>query len=201
MDRLLLATAELLAERGFAEVSVAEIAARAGCSVGAFYARFPDKEAVLRTLEQQLRIESLTLPARLCTGPRWASQPLEAVVRRFVAVLAGDGRPLALTRAFTVHSVVDASYRPSFQEGRAAILGRLEDAFVARVLERTAELADPAPEAAARVAFRLAVAAMEQRMLLGPEPALDDHADADAVLRLLGPPPAPRRPSRRRTPS
>jgi hypothetical protein len=51
------------------------------------------------------------------------------------------------------------------------------------------------------VAVRLAVAAMEQRMLLGPEPALDDHAVADAVLRLLGPPPAPRRPSRRRTPS
>ena len=42
LERILLTAEELLREKCFDDVSVAEIAARARSSSGSFYARFPD---------------------------------------------------------------------------------------------------------------------------------------------------------------
>src|SRR3954447_2000622 len=53
LDRLLDATAALLAEKPFDEMTVAEIARRAGTSVGAFYGRFPDKDALLDSFDER----------------------------------------------------------------------------------------------------------------------------------------------------
>src|SRR5262245_53720095 len=50
LDRFLQATREILCEKEFAEITVAEIVQRAGSSCGAFYARFPSKEALLPAL-------------------------------------------------------------------------------------------------------------------------------------------------------
>ncbi len=49
-DRLLEAGQALLARGGFDDVSIAQIAKHAGCSVGAFYLRFKDKEAFFQFL-------------------------------------------------------------------------------------------------------------------------------------------------------
>ncbi len=48
MERFLQATRELLEERSFEEITVADIVERADRTVGSFYARFQDKDAVLR---------------------------------------------------------------------------------------------------------------------------------------------------------
>src|SRR5689334_18223848 len=49
-DKLLRAGHRLIAKRDFDSMSVAEIAAAAGCSVGAFYQRFRDKDAFFGAL-------------------------------------------------------------------------------------------------------------------------------------------------------
>jgi AcrR family transcriptional regulator len=49
-DRLLAAGRELLEGGAFEETHVADIVKNAGCSVGAFYQRFPDKEAFFTVL-------------------------------------------------------------------------------------------------------------------------------------------------------
>jgi len=49
-DRLLAAGRELLERGAFEETHVADIARNAGCSVGAFYQRFPDKEGFFTVL-------------------------------------------------------------------------------------------------------------------------------------------------------
>ncbi len=49
-DRLLHAGQRLVAKREFDSMSVAEIARAAGCSVGAFYLRFQDKDGFFRAL-------------------------------------------------------------------------------------------------------------------------------------------------------
>jgi AcrR family transcriptional regulator len=49
-DRLLAAGQRLIAQRDFDTMSVAEIAEAAGCSVGAFYQRFRDKDAFFGAL-------------------------------------------------------------------------------------------------------------------------------------------------------
>ena len=62
-ERLVAATRAVLEEKSFDEATVAEIAARAGLTVGAFYARFEDKEALLRHLEELLFDEMRALVA------------------------------------------------------------------------------------------------------------------------------------------
>jgi AcrR family transcriptional regulator len=49
-DRLLVAGKRLIARRDFDSIAVAEIAQAAGCSVGAFYQRFRDKDAFFGAL-------------------------------------------------------------------------------------------------------------------------------------------------------
>lgn len=49
-DRLLEAGQHLLEQGGFDDVSIAQIARQAGCSVGAFYLRFKDKETFFQFL-------------------------------------------------------------------------------------------------------------------------------------------------------
>ena len=50
LDRILDAAEQVLAEKAFGEATLAEIMDRAGVTVGAFYRRFPDKNALLRHL-------------------------------------------------------------------------------------------------------------------------------------------------------
>ncbi len=52
LDRIVRATQELLETKTFDEITVSEIVARAGSSVGAFYARFPDKAVLLDHLDE-----------------------------------------------------------------------------------------------------------------------------------------------------
>ncbi len=49
-DRLLLAGRQLLDQGVFEQTPIAGLAAMAGCSVGSFYARFPDKDAFFRAV-------------------------------------------------------------------------------------------------------------------------------------------------------
>ena len=53
LDRLLDAAEELLVTGGFDEITVPEIVERAKSSVGAFYARFKDKDGLLHALHQR----------------------------------------------------------------------------------------------------------------------------------------------------
>lgn len=52
MNRILAATSALLEEKTFTELKVTEIVRKAKCSVGAFYGRFKDKEALLHALDE-----------------------------------------------------------------------------------------------------------------------------------------------------
>lgn len=54
-DRILAVLERALADGALERLTVGEIAARAGCSVGAFYGRFADKEAALAALQAQRR--------------------------------------------------------------------------------------------------------------------------------------------------
>src|SRR6185312_16157584 len=56
-DRLLIAGQRLIGERDIDAISVAEITRAAGCSVGAFYLRFRDKEAFLHALIAQYIVQ------------------------------------------------------------------------------------------------------------------------------------------------
>ena len=50
-DRLLKAGENVFAQQGFSDAHVSDIASKAGCSIGSFYRRFKDKEALFLALQ------------------------------------------------------------------------------------------------------------------------------------------------------
>ena len=53
---------------------------RAGSSVGGFYARFPDKDALLLALEERFFAEMRDRVHELADAERWADAPIHTIV-------------------------------------------------------------------------------------------------------------------------
>src|SRR5512147_110378 len=92
LQRLLDAAQELIEEKGHAAVSIPEIARRAGSSVGGFYARFRDKDELLRALEERHFIELSQRLDALADARRWANASTTAIVEAAVAELVSVTR-------------------------------------------------------------------------------------------------------------
>ncbi len=52
-ERILKAAFEVFSERGYRATKISDVATQAGCSVGIFYKRFPDKEGLFFTLQHR----------------------------------------------------------------------------------------------------------------------------------------------------
>src|SRR3954471_10460908 len=71
LDRILDAAERVLDEKSFTEATVAEIMIRAGVTVGAFYRRFPDKDALLHFLDERFFNEVGERGEALLDAERW----------------------------------------------------------------------------------------------------------------------------------
>lgn len=83
--------AQRLLARGksFAEISVAELAKEANSSVGSFYSRFRDKDALLHVLQIELNREGSATAVETFRIGREVKLPLEVLIRGFVALAVG----------------------------------------------------------------------------------------------------------------
>jgi AcrR family transcriptional regulator len=80
LDRFLEATEELLREKNFDEITIADIVARADRTVGSFYARFDDKVAVVKTLTSR-RVEAMRfLGDEILTPQVWTRYPVRQLI-------------------------------------------------------------------------------------------------------------------------
>src|SRR5436305_598046 len=85
LDRILDAAEQVLDEKAFGEATLAEIMERAGVTVGAFYRRFPDKDALLHHLDERFFAE-LHRRADLVLDPdRWPGAPAREIIDEFIA--------------------------------------------------------------------------------------------------------------------
>ena len=71
LDRILDAAEALVAEKGFEDSPVSEIVQRAESSVGAFYARFHDKEGLLHALYERYYEEAVATTDATLAPDRW----------------------------------------------------------------------------------------------------------------------------------
>src|SRR5262245_59911578 len=89
LDRLLAAVHGLLAERRFEDATVHELVRRAGSSVGVFYMRFRDKEALLHHFDQRFFDGARQLWEFLLDFSNWrgssVAQILTVIVGRMVS--------------------------------------------------------------------------------------------------------------------
>lgn len=190
LDRFVQATSELLDERPFEEITVADIVQRAGRTVGSFYARFDDKQSVLHLLLGRMHDRARDVTRAFCDPVRWE----DATVGEFVAEsvrlnVQAYRRAGPLFRAALVASATDARFR----QQRIETLRACADLQKAFLLGRADELACAVPARAADRAFELMVARLDHELLFGRFtetcPATDRELAAeltDACLHAIG---------------
>ncbi len=182
LHRLLDAAEALIEEKGLHDVSVPEIVQRAGSSVGGFYARFRDKNELLRALEERFfreqrgRVEALTGPAR------WRRAPLAEVVRRLAAELVGVCREReALIHAFVARAVHDVEFRGSALRFRRGVAERVADFL----LERPEPIRHPHPRLAVELGVQIVFSAVLARVVFGEVRAAGKRLDDATLAREL----------------
>lgn len=181
LQRLLDAAETLIGEKGFAAVSIAELAKAAGSSVGGFYARFRDKDEMLRALNEREHVRLSETLERL-TDPRfWKDATLTQMVGMLLA--AHDAQQSG--RMKLMAAVLEATARdPERWAPAVAFRRRVVDAIAQVLLLRREEIRHPDPERAVRFALTQALAVTDQRALYAHVEGLDSWTDADVRVEL-----------------
>jgi len=164
-SRVLSATRALLARRGLDELSVAEIAARAGVSIGGFYARFSSKEAVLvqlcddRFFSRFLAQLETTLDPALMAGTA-IPEMLDLFHATAIAAFRANRHVLRELARFS-RTMPDATFRERVNQFNQAVHRHLS----ALLLARAREIHHPEPRLAVDLAIVAVSAVMREQVL------------------------------------
>lgn len=116
----------LLESRDYNSLSIAELTAANGVSVGAFYARFAGKDAYFNALQQQVFADTAREARVLLAPERWRSREPRAVLDTFVAFFVGlVRRHRGVIHAALQHEAVQPSAWTPVREAGAAIAAPL----------------------------------------------------------------------------
>jgi AcrR family transcriptional regulator len=188
LDRIVEAASALLDEKEFADVSVAEIMARAGMSVGSFYTRFRNKAALLPYLYERYDTGLVGTTGSILRPEEWEGLSLAERVARLVSLAVGSYREhKGLWRAILVHASPDDSIvTPAHRRRRRKLVREL----AALLLARREELSHPSPEQAAEFALVLLFATCKDQILLeershGTPTVSDSRLKAELTRTLL----------------
>jgi len=89
-ERLVAATAEVCAERGYTDASVADIVRRAGVSTATFYKQFGDKRECMLAAHRELSGRLLEEVDRACEAGRGRGAKVRAAIHASLSLLAAD---------------------------------------------------------------------------------------------------------------
>lgn len=177
LERVLDATEELLKERPFEDIPVKEIVRLAGTSVGAFYSRFRDKDALLPALYVRYDRWVGERARRAAAARPWEGVDLAGIVTWMVGEIAALFRHRRyLMRAMTIH----ARTRPEKIDRETRTRRTREMSFLREaLLERRDEIGHPEPERAVDLAIFTAAAICRESILFGDAP----HAAATRLTQ------------------
>jgi AcrR family transcriptional regulator len=164
LSRLLDAAESLIVEKSISDVSIPEIARRAESSVGGFYARFRDKNELLRALEERFFNDVLERVNEIAEPERWRSVPVAEIVRPCVFEFVQMFREReALITAFLFRAAQD----PDFIAEGLRFRRRVSEHISSLLLDRREELDHPDPEVAIEVVVQMAIGLLQQMALSG----------------------------------
>lgn len=180
LERILRATQELLQEKEFEEITVAEIVQRARSSCGAFYARFSSKEALLPSLYDAYS-RNLPTEATVWSDPStWGERSLAVRVAKMVRFVIRDYRatrlymrPLALYARQNPGAISLENRQRSSEKHRASC---------AFLLECRDEITHPDPERAVDLIAYFVPAIGRDKILFGDAPHASSVQIEDAAL-------------------
>lgn len=164
LDRILASAELLIAEKGFEDTPISEIVRHAGSSVGAFYARFEDKHALLHAISGRFVEQAMATADSALDPTRWSDAPIDEILRSVVRFLVSVYREQAgLLRAFVIRNHTDTEFRAR-QERLTLYVNR---AVRELLLARRDEIGHPDPEGAVRFILMLIFGSLEYVMLFG----------------------------------
>jgi AcrR family transcriptional regulator len=145
MLRIVEAAETRFAERGYEGAVIGDIARLAGCSVGAVYARFLDKESLFHHVHAAQCERMVETAEALGRSPGVGRLALPALLEEVASALFRFAtRRRALTRVFMQRSGNDAAFHARYAEA----WGRVTRALGPLILERRYEIGHVDPEAA-----------------------------------------------------
>ncbi len=164
LGRILDAAEALVAEKGFDDTSVAEVVERAGSSVGAFYSRFPDKDALLYSLWERHYEQALATADDALDPERWRHHSIRELMGGVVRFLVSIYRERAgLMRVFVLRGQQDLEFR-SRQE---RLVQYVDVKLSTLLLERISEIRHPRPRRAIAFGFLMIHNTLESTLLFG----------------------------------
>jgi AcrR family transcriptional regulator len=180
-DALIDTAFALLENKEFAEISIAELAQRAGYSVGAFYARFRSKDELFDAMLMR-HVDG----RRKVRGEQFAAAPdatlIHALLEETVRHYWGRRR---FWRAALIRSIRD----PDFWAPVRKLSHELADSLIARIATRAGRSLEAQEEANVRFAVQMAFGTINNTILNRPGPFFMDQAlfvdNLARVLRLV----------------
>ena len=168
IQRIAIAGQELFAARDFDAVSVADIAAAAGISVGAFYTRFPSKEHLVVHLMRDLADEMMALMDREMSPASLVDASVAEVVRRYLSMVAGAfvrHRGLLRPATLIARRTSDAQLQELLRRFNDTVHGRFRALLAARLA--SSAIADAVIAARIDLAILWSSAALREVLLYG----------------------------------
>lgn len=182
LDRILDAAEGLVAEKGFEDATVAELVRRAGSSVGAFYARFRDKDGLLYALYDRYLEQAMATTDDALDPERWrgvAADALLASVVRFLVAVFREQR--GLIRAFVMRNHSD----PEFAAREARLSRYVGEQLAGALLAHRDAITHPEPERAVRFGLDMVFSTIESMVLFGETRSSDLAVDDDRLAAEL----------------
>ena len=163
LDRLLDAAEGMLESVGFDDLSVVDLVKKSRSSIGAFYTRFSDKEALLDALYERHQQQAVGTFEELFEPKRWSGVPLPKVVAewiRFAVEFHRQRRGLLRTLVLRGYAKPDPAYADASKRARLSVA--LAGEFM---VHRRAEIGHPDPRLAGSLGLVMVLGALRERLL------------------------------------
>lgn len=184
------AFAELLRESRFEDVSVQQVAGRAGVSVGGFYARFASKDdLLLHALYAGYVRDAVAEAERVFAPGRWDGAGIAPLAEAYFSLILRVGDTHWTVLREMVHRTRGNPDTVRDSSAWAAFRQAVHEPFRRLLAERMDEVRHPDPPFAVRFAFSACSSALRESVLFGHmEPSMgpvDEATMARELARLF----------------
>jgi AcrR family transcriptional regulator len=182
LDRILDAAERVLDGKSFSEATLVEIMQRAGVTVGAFYRRFPDKDALLHLMDERFFAELYARGNAVLSPARWSGSPISRILEEFTGEAVTIYRERrGLLRSLFLRARID----PVIQETARQVNAHLIDQLLTVLLPRATEIHHPDPRRAIELGYMVLVGALRETTLFGEVwPGSFDNGTMDLAKEL-----------------
>ena len=182
-EKLVSAAQDLILERGVAATTVHAIIDRAEVGVGAFYARFDGREALMGYMRERFWSEATGGWDEFLDPARWRHAPASGVITGFVRILVvWNDQHASMQRAYLVDAL---RHEDRHVLARMAELDNvIADRVTALLFERVDQIGHPKPVTATRLATLQLLATLRSRNLFATE-ELEEGISSNALIEEL----------------